>query len=154
MVSKFIYSLMLLGVILMNSSCNNEEIEPTFNFYKPCLKWGTDIQSVKEHMNGFELYKETSSELHYVGGETEKTISYHFIEGKLNTSVVVLNEYMVKDSPANTIYKGYKNEDGDLQTFINIENNTMGYTKIHTIDEEKYIVVSWTEVSFSNANHI
>lgn len=154
MVSKFIFSLMLVGVIFMNSSCNNEEIEPTFQFNKPCLEWGTDIQSVKKYMNGFDLYKETGSELHYYGSETEKAISYHFLEGKLNTSVVILNECMAKDSPTNTIYKGFKNEDGDLQTFINMENNTMGYTKVLTINGEEYLVVSWTEVPFSNVEHI
>ena len=60
---------------------------------------------------------------------------------------------MVKDNPANTIYKGYINE-GDQQTFINTESNTMGYTKIHTINGENYIVVSWTEVPFSNVDYI
>ena len=52
MVKKTIYSLMLLGIILMNCSCRNDEnSEPTFEFNKPCLEWGTNIQSVKEYMN-------------------------------------------------------------------------------------------------------
>lgn len=122
MVKKFIYSLMLLGIVFMNNACRDDEnIESPFDFNKPCLQWGADMQTVKEYMDGFVLEKETSSELHYVGQDTEKTISYHFIDGNLNTSVIILDEDMVKSNLATTIYKGYINEEDDQQIFIEIK---------------------------------
>lgn len=155
MVRRITYILTLLVTVCVMNSCNDDSVlEPSYTFNRPCMDWGASKESVKSYMDGFELQKETSTELHYFGKETELTISYLFNNGELFSAVVMLDGHSDNVELSSSVFRGYNMVDGLSDTFMNENNETLGYTRTISIDGIDYIMVSWTAVRFSSTERI
>lgn len=155
MVRRITYILILLVTVCVMNSCNDDSVlEPSYTFNRPCMDWGASKESVKSYMDGFELQKETSTELHYFGKETELTISYLFNNDELFSTVVMLDGHSDNAELSSSVFRGYNMVDGSSDTFMNEKNETLGYIRSISIDGIDYIMVSWTAIKFSSTEHI
>ena len=118
-------------------SCGDDsELSSKILINQPDMSWGASMEEIKNKMNGFDLVESDAKNLYYAGNGMEHALSYYFIDGALETSLVTVSADAIAQETLEGFLKSY--------TFLGEKNNMKVYCKEST---KTLAVISNTQIS-------
>lgn len=143
-------TIMLVCVGCGDSSIEDEILNNETNNLFLYSEWGASKEQVKEIMAEYTLDNEEEDFLYFSNIKTSEIISYEFYEGKLCTSLLMIDEQKIDDSVILNIVSEYKEIGGiaDRVIYLNEGENTLATYGLEIDDNTTYMTLGLTQLDF------
>lgn len=137
-------SLVFSLLVSCDKTSGGDEYKPV-----PYMEWGAGMPAVKAYMSRYTLEKEDADNLYYKGWDKQKSISYHFEDGGLITSLVMFRSDSMEKSAIDAMMGGYENigEFDGAQIYVSDELDAVGTVETVLSGGVSYYAVGWTRKS-------
>lgn len=117
------YQLILLVLVFAGFlSCGDDsELSSKILINQPLQSWGASMEDIKSQMKSFDLVESDAQNLYYSGSGIEHALSYYFVDGELETSLVTVSADVISQETLEGFLKSY--------TFLGIKNDMKVYCK-------------------------
>ncbi|MBP3738096.1 MAG: hypothetical protein J6I72_03495 [Muribaculaceae bacterium] len=141
-----IFSAILFASLL---SCGDDsELMSKVFINQPDLTWGAPMDAIESKMQKFELIDSDAQNLYYAGGGMEHAISYYFVDGKLDASLVTVSADKVSLEALESLLKTYTHlgEYSGANVYCKESTNTLAVISKKKINGNDWLYIGYSRI--------
>lgn len=139
-------SLILIAGLL---SCGDDsELLSKILINQPILEWGDSMDEIASQMQKYNLINKDDQNLYYAGNGMEHALSYNFVNGQLETSLVIVKADAITQDALEKLLKSYTfiGDQNNVKIYCNESSNTMAAVSTRQVNGVGYYYIGYSRI--------